>query len=42
MNPNAYVEPGYPKSVMPPNFQSLLSKAQLDALVKYLAAGSKQ
>ena len=42
VNPNAYVEPGYPKSVMPPNFQSLLSKAQLDALVKYLAAGSKQ
>ena len=42
VDPNAYVEPGYPKNVMPPNFQSLLSKAQLDALVKYLAAGSKQ
>ncbi len=42
VDPNAYVEPGYPKNVMPPNFESLLSKAQLDALVKYLAAGSNQ
>jgi cytochrome c oxidase subunit II len=42
VNPNAYVEPGYPQGVMPPNFATLLSKAQLDALVKFLATGSKQ
>jgi cytochrome c oxidase subunit 2 len=41
-DPNAYVEPGYPKGVMPPNFGTLLSKSQLDALVKFLAAGSKK
>ncbi|MGZ4256735.1 MAG: cytochrome c oxidase subunit II [Gaiellaceae bacterium] len=41
VNPNAYVEPGYPKSVMPSIFAQL-PKDQLDALVKYLAAGGKQ
>ena len=41
-DPSAYVEPGYPKGVMPTNFGSLLSKSQLDTLVKFLAAGSKQ
>jgi cytochrome c oxidase subunit 2 len=41
VNPNAYIEPGYPKNLMPQNFSSL-PKAQLDALVSFLAAGSKQ
>jgi cytochrome c oxidase subunit 2 len=41
VNPNAYVEPGYPKNVMPTIF-STLPKAQLDALVKFLASGGKQ
>jgi cytochrome c oxidase subunit II len=40
VNPNAYVEPGYPKGVMPATFGSL-PKAQLDALVTYLAGGAK-
>jgi cytochrome c oxidase subunit II len=39
-DPNAYVQPGYPKNVMPP-FASL-PKAQLDALVQYLIQSSKK
>jgi cytochrome c oxidase subunit 2 len=38
VDPNAYVEPGYPKNIMPTTFSSL-PKAQLDALVTYLAQG---
>ena len=41
VNPNAYVEPGYPKNIMPTIFAQL-PKAQLDALVKFLASGGKQ
>jgi cytochrome c oxidase subunit II len=41
VNPNAYVEPGYPKGLMPGTFAGL-PQAQLDALVKFLAAGNKQ
>ena len=40
VNPNAYVEPGYPKGVMPGTFGGL-PKAQLDALVTFLAGGAK-
>jgi cytochrome c oxidase subunit II len=40
VNPNAYVEPGYPKGVMPGSYASL-PKAQLDALVQFLAGGAK-
>jgi cytochrome c oxidase subunit 2 len=40
VNPNAYVEPGYPKNVMPSTFAQL-PKAQLDALVKFLAGSKK-
>ena len=39
-DPNAYVEKGYPKNVMPP-FANL-PKAQLDALVQYLIQSSKK
>jgi cytochrome c oxidase subunit 2 len=39
VNPDAYVEKGFPANVMPKNFASL-PKSQLDALVKYLV-GSK-
>jgi len=39
-DPNAYVQPGFPKNVMPP-FASL-PKAQLDALVQYLIQSSKK
>ena len=41
VDPNAYVEPHYPKNIMPQNFGSI-PKPQLDALVKYLASGGKQ
>jgi cytochrome c551/c552 len=38
VNPNAYVQKGYPPNVMP-SFASL-SKAEVDALVKFLTKGS--
>jgi cytochrome c oxidase subunit 2 len=41
-DPNAYVAPGYPQSVMPGTFGSSLSSQQLDALVKYLVDSSKK
>jgi len=34
-----YVEKGFPKGVMPPDFGTKLSKAQIDALVKFLTTG---
>ena len=40
VNPDAYVQPGYPKGVMPGTFASLPA-AQLAALVKYLQGGGK-
>jgi cytochrome c oxidase subunit II len=40
VDPNAYVQPGFQKNVMPP-FTSL-PKAQLDALVQYLIQSSKK
>ena len=39
VDPNAYVEQGFPKGVMPPF--STLPKDQLDALVQYLAESAK-
>ena len=39
-DPNAYVQPGYPKNVMPQTFKAL-PKQQLDALVSYLISSSK-
>jgi cytochrome c oxidase subunit 2 len=41
VDPNAYVEPGYPKNVMPSTF-SQLPKKQLDALVQYLVTSTKR
>jgi cytochrome c oxidase subunit II len=41
VNPNAYVEPGYPKGVMPQNFGQALSTTDLDALVQYLVGGAR-
>ncbi len=40
VDPNAYIQPGYPKNVMPSTF-STLPKAQLDALVKFVASAAK-
>ena len=42
VSPNAYIQPGFPSGIMPQDFGTRLSKAQLDALVSYLASGGKQ
>jgi cytochrome c oxidase subunit 2 len=42
VDPNAYVEKGYPKNVMPATFGKALSKPELDALVQYLISSSKK
>ncbi|HVS86514.1 MAG TPA: cytochrome c oxidase subunit II [Gaiellaceae bacterium] len=42
VDPNKYVESGFPKNTMPSTFGSTLSKAQLDALVQYLVSSSKK
>ena len=36
VSPNAYIQPGYPKSVMPQTFGQSLTKEQLDHLVAFL------
>jgi cytochrome c oxidase subunit II len=36
LNPTAFTVPGFPKGVMPSTYKSQLSKAQVEALVKYL------
>jgi cytochrome c oxidase subunit II len=41
VDPDAYVEQGYQKGVMPPNFGQTLKPNEIDALVQYLAQGSK-
>jgi cytochrome c551/c552 len=38
-DPNAYVQPGFAKGIMPPNFGTSLSKKQLDDLVAFLTQG---
>jgi mono/diheme cytochrome c family protein len=40
VKPNAYIEKGYSKGIMPPTFASL-PKSTLDALVAFLAASAK-
>ncbi|HEU5245136.1 MAG TPA: cytochrome c oxidase subunit II [Gaiellaceae bacterium] len=42
VDPNAYIQPGYPKSVMPENFGQLLTKEQLDSLVTLLAQSAQK
>jgi cytochrome c oxidase subunit II len=41
VDPNAYVEKGYAKGVMPPNFGQQIAKPDLDALVQYLVQSGK-
>ncbi len=41
VDPNAYIQPGYPKNVMPQTFKSL-PKQQLDSLVQYLIQSTKK
>jgi cytochrome c oxidase subunit 2 len=40
VDPNAYIAPGYPASVMPGNFGTTISKPDLAALVQYLVQSS--
>jgi cytochrome c oxidase subunit II len=41
VDPNAKVEEGFPKGVMPQDFESRLGPAKIDALVKYLQQAGK-
>jgi cytochrome c oxidase subunit 2 len=41
VDPNAYIQPGYPKNVMPQTFGKALSTQQLGALVTYLTTSGK-
>jgi cytochrome c oxidase subunit 2 len=41
-DPNAYIQPGFPKNVMPATFGKALSKQELDSLVQYLISSSKK
>lgn len=41
VNPNAYVQPGFPKNTMPQTFGKSLSKSQLSALVAFLVQSAK-
>ena len=42
VDPNAYVQSGYPKGVMPQTFGTSLSKSQLAALVTFLVQSSQK
>jgi cytochrome c oxidase subunit 2 len=42
VDPNAYVQPGYAKNIMPGTFGTTLSASQLNALVQYLVQASKK
>ena len=39
VDPDAYIEPGFQKGVMPADFAKKLSSAQVDALVSFLTTG---
>lgn len=41
VKPDAYIEPGFSKGVMPTNFGDTIKPSDLDALVQYLASGGK-
>jgi cytochrome c oxidase subunit II len=42
VDPNAYIQPRYPKGVMPQTFGQTLSKTQLDSLVTFLVKSAQQ
>jgi cytochrome c oxidase subunit 2 len=42
VDPDAYVQPGYPKGLMPTTFGQSLSKTQLDALVGFLVQSAQK
>ncbi len=39
--PYAYIPPGYHAGIMPPNFATILTRAQIAALVKFLSTAAK-
>jgi cytochrome c oxidase subunit 2 len=42
VSPDAYVQPSFPKGVMPSNFGKLLNKTQLGALVQFLVQSAQK
>ncbi len=42
VNPNAKIAAGYPANVMPANFKEIISKEELEQLVKYLTENAKK
>jgi cytochrome c oxidase subunit 2 len=42
VSPDAYIQPGYPKGVMPQDFAKRITKEQLDALVGFLVQSAQQ
>ncbi len=42
IDPNAYIQPGYPKSTMPQTFGQTLSTPELNALVQFLVQASEK
>jgi cytochrome c oxidase subunit 2 len=42
VDPNAYIQPGYPKNLMPQTFGSSLSKSELASLIQFLVSSSKK
>ena len=42
VDPNAYIQPGYPKNVMPGTFGQSLTKSQLDAVVAFLVQSAQK
>ena len=42
VDPNAYIQPGYQKNVMPGTFGQSLTKSQLDAVVSFLVQSAQQ
>ncbi len=42
VNPNAYVQPGFPKNTMPQTFGTTFSPAQLNALVQFLVQSAQK
>ena len=41
LQPDAQIAPGFGKGIMPPNYRSTLTPAEVDALVKYLSDATK-
>jgi cytochrome c oxidase subunit II len=42
VSPDAYIQPGYPKGVMPQDFAQKLTKSQIDAVVTFLVQSAQE